>query len=120
MSPALLHTAEQRLHDAVRQRARAAEPGRAANAVFLQHSPVAWLLPRLLELVMHNHGRPVEALAPTIRQLLHEQTYANVGGDCADCAALDESLDDAVDLMLDVLRQVRKHAAQNPPLSQTA
>lgn len=110
MSPSVLHEAESLLKDAVRRRANAAAPGPAANAVFLQHSPVAWLLPRLLELVMAGTDRPVEALRPTIRQLLLEQTYANVGGDCTDCQALHESLDDAVELMLGVLHEVRRHA----------
>ncbi|XAM01328.1 hypothetical protein OT109_08025 [Phycisphaeraceae bacterium D3-23] len=109
MSPAVLIQAREMLDDAVCRRASAAAPG-GAGAVYLQHSPVAWLLPQVLELVMRTHDQPVETLAPTIRRLLLEQTYANVGGDGADCAALDASLDDAVDLMLDVLRAVRKHA----------
>ncbi len=120
MSPAVLHQAECLLRDEVRRRARAAEPGRAANAVFLQASPVAWLLPRLLELVLMNTGQPIEALRPTVRQLLLEQTYANVGGDGADCQALHDSLDDAVDLMLGVLRAARQHARQGTPTMQPA
>lgn len=118
MSPAVLHQAQRLLKDEVRRRAHAAEPGRAANAVFLQASPVAWLLPRLLELVMIHADRPIEALRPTIRQLLLEQTYANVGGDCTDCQALHESLDDAVELMLGVLRSARQHARQTTPTMQ--
>ncbi|MEM9415810.1 MAG: hypothetical protein AAGA29_10085 [Planctomycetota bacterium] len=110
MSPAVLAQARELLDDAVHRRADAAAPG-GTDAVYLQASPVAWLLPRLLELVMRTHDQPVEQLGPTVRQLLLEQTYANVGGDGVDCAALDASLDDAVELMLDVLRQVRAHAA---------
>lgn len=120
MSPAVLQSARQLLEDEVRRRADAAPVGSDVNAVFLQQSPVAWLLPRLLELVMYGHGQPVEHLAPTIRQLLLEQTYANVGGDGVDCAALDASLDEGVDLMLNVLRQVRAHAERQTSASCTS
>lgn len=115
MSPVVLAHAREMLEDAVLRRARAAAPGEA-GAVYLQASPVAWLLPRVLELVMHTHDQPVETLGPTIRRLLLEQTYANVGGDGADCDALDASLDDSVAMMLDVLRQVRVHVQQGLPM----
>lgn len=78
-----------------------------ALAIRLLAQPVAWLLPRLLRLVMQRHDRPVEELAPTIRQMLLDQAYANTGGDCIDCGPTDASLDEAVALIVELLREAR-------------
>lgn len=108
MSTTLEQTAMQWVDDEVRLRsARKQLPDQAP--LRLQLSPVAWVLPKLLRIVYQNTAQPVEVLGPLIRTMLHEQAFANTGGDPVDCERLEESIDETVGILVRVLERVRRH-----------
>ena len=104
----------QMLYEEIHRRACVGEQQISRSDIMLQASPVSWLLPRVLRLFMEHHARPVDEFAPIVRRMLNEQVYANVGGDCTDCQALDDSLDDAVESIIIVLRKMREQIPESP------
>lgn len=82
----------------------------------LQLSPAKWLLPKLLRIIYQNTDQPVEALAPLIRAMLHEQVFATTGGDPCDCEQLEDSINQTVALLVKVLERVRRQCMIQPKL----
>ena len=82
----------------------------------LQLSPARWVLPKLLRIVYQNTDQPVEALAPLIRAMLHEQVFATTGGDPCDCEQIDESINQTAALLVKVLQRVRRQCMIQPKL----
>jgi hypothetical protein len=71
-----------------------------------------WLLHDLLELIRETHDCPVEQLRPVIRQRIGERTFFDDSGDSAgewDRSAL---LEQELNVLVDVLEQVRQHALE--------
>jgi len=99
--------ADRLIHRELNRRAQTVSPASRGAAIQMLAQPVSWILPRLLRLIMEQHDKPVASLAPIIRQMLHDQAYANVGGDCIDCELIDGSLDETVALIVKVLGEMR-------------
>lgn len=81
----------------------------------LQASPVSWLLPKLLRLVLHNTDRPLEHLEPMVRAMLRDQFFASTGGANVDAEQLEASIDETVTILMHTLATVRREAEQQLP-----
>lgn len=114
MTLALEQSARQLFQHELDQR-RNNRAGYAQFGLTLQASPVSWLLPKLLRLVMNNTDRPLEDLRPMVRSMLCEQFFASTGGDTVDYDQLQKSIDETVVILMHTLKAVREQAEQDAP-----
>lgn len=114
MNLALEQTARHLFNEELRQR-RMHYSGKDRFGLTLQASPVSWLLPRLLRLVLDNTDRPLIDLEPLIRAMLREQVFASTGGANIDAEHLEASIDETVAILMHTLAAVRRDAEQQLP-----
>ncbi|MEM1355535.1 MAG: hypothetical protein AAGC44_03940 [Planctomycetota bacterium] len=95
------------------QQRRLEHQGSGRFGLTLQASPVSWLLPRLLRLVLNNTDRTLEDLEPLIRTMLREQFFASTGGQGIDAQQLEATIDETVSILLRTFAEVRNQAEQS-------
>ena len=74
--------------------------------------PAMWILSGLLKLVEETRDRPVQHLAPTIRSLVAEQSFAGDSGDNIIDAQRENQIELQVELVVNVLEKVRVMAQE--------
>ena len=114
MMLAMERTARQWIDDELIERKHHHSHIEEHDNIELQLSPARWVLPKLLRIVYQNTDQPVEVLAPLIRAMLQEQTFANTGGDSCTCEQLDASINETVALLVKVLERVRRQCMIQP------
>lgn len=114
MTLALEQTARDLFNEELRQRRQSCN-GSDRFGLTLQASPVSWVLPRLLRLVLNNTDRPLDDLEPMIRVMLREQFFASTGGACIGAEQLESSISETVSILMHTLEAVRREAEQQLP-----
>ena len=117
MMLAIEQTAKQWIDDEFSAQTRQRVSARDQTKTTLQLSPAKWVLPKLLRIVYQNTNQPVEALAPLIRSMLQEQVFASTSGSPCDCEQLDESLNQTVAMLINVLERVRRQCLIQPKMA---
>ena len=92
----------------VRQAAEVIEAAEAETP--LPGCPVRWLLTDVLQIIAEHHDRPVEQVRPVLRRLVEEHAHFDDSGDAVLDPKHDQSVDQTVELFVEVLEQVRLEA----------
>jgi len=91
------------------QKARRGKPVRKGRGCSHELSPVIAVLPGLIRLVNECTDRPVTKFRPTIKRLIHEQLFMEIGGDSIVDPHLNVQIERYVELTVRVLVRVRQN-----------
>lgn len=110
---ALLHEEWERMNNPTRGRQTPAKKDRqpeAGAACSPELSPVITVLPGLIRLVNECTDRPVSKFRPTIKRLIREQMFMEVGGDAVVDPHQNVQIEAYVELTVCVLVRVREYS----------
>jgi hypothetical protein len=78
--------------------------------ILMECCPVTWLVDDLLKLLCQKHHQPATALEPMIRRIVLEQDFIGNMGNVSIGHRRHDMVDQYVDVLVQVLEQVRQHA----------
>ena len=118
----LLHEEWERMNNLTLGRPTARKHGRRqplTSSCSPELSPVITVLPGLIRLVNECTDRPVTKFRPTIKRLIREQMFMEVGGDAVVDPHQNVQIDSYVELTINVLVRIREYTQGQDGWSET-
>ena len=84
----------------------------------IEPTMVDWLLPELVRMIEQDDHQPVSFHEPVIRRQLLEQSFISEAGDNFFGPDIQDSVDEIVEMLVDLLEEIRRQAISQQQWSQ--